>query len=135
MDEKSAIDALFALAQETRLQTFRALVRSEPDGLPAGELSRSLDIPQNTMSAHLAVLTRAGLARARRDGRSIIYRADLGCLREMTLFLLRDCCGGQAELCMPVIEALQPCCSPVGASPAANSADPKDKTENSGAPQ
>src|SRR3546814_1566734 len=59
----------------TRLETFRLLVRHEPEGLAAGDIARSLDVPQNTMSAHLAILARAGLVRSERHSRSIIYRA------------------------------------------------------------
>jgi ArsR family transcriptional regulator, arsenate/arsenite/antimonite-responsive transcriptional repressor len=113
MDLDAATAALAALAQPTRLETFRLLVKHEPDGLPAGEVARQLDIPQNTMSAHLAILTRAGLAMGERHSRSIIYRADLNRLRELTLYLVRDCCGGHAELCAPLIAELSvPCCPP-----------------------
>ncbi|MCB5205302.1 metalloregulator ArsR/SmtB family transcription factor [Neorhizobium sp. T786] len=112
MDNTTAIATLGALAQTTRLETFKLLVRNEPDGVPAGELARLLGVPQNTMSAHLATLSRAGLVRSERQSRSIIYRADLGGLRELTLFLLKDCCGGAAELCAPLIAELQPCCGP-----------------------
>jgi ArsR family transcriptional regulator len=64
------------------------------------------------MSAHLAVLTRAGLLQAERQSRSIVYRADLNRLREMMLFLVNDCCEGRAELCEPLIAGLIPCCLP-----------------------
>ena len=111
MDKDPAINALSALAQSTRLDTFRLLVKHEPDGLPAGEVARLLDVPQNTMSAHLATLARAGLVRFERQSRSIIYRADLDQLRELMLFLVKDCCGGRTELCAPLIAALTPCCS------------------------
>jgi DNA-binding transcriptional ArsR family regulator len=112
MENMVAINALSALAQTTRLETFRTLVRHEPDGVPAGDLARMLDVPQNTMSAHLATLARAGLIKRERQSRSIIYRADLDGLRDLTLFLLKDCCGGSAELCAPLIAELTPCCAP-----------------------
>ncbi len=99
-----------ALAQGTRLDVFRLLVRHEPDGLAAGEVARQLDVPQNTMSAHLAVLGRAGLVHSERRSRSIIYRADLDGLRALMLFLANDCCAGKAELCTPLIAELAPCC-------------------------
>ena len=110
MDNDSAIDALGALAQSTRLDAFRLLVRHEPAGLAAGDVARQLDIPQNTMSSHLAGLARAGLVRAERHSRYIIYRADLDQLKALTLFLVKDCCGGRAELCEPLIAELIPCC-------------------------
>jgi ArsR family transcriptional regulator len=112
MENTTAVTALAALAQTTRLETFRLLVRNEPEGVPAGELARLLDIPQNTMSAHLATLSRAGLVTSERQSRSIIYRANLDNLRDLTLFLLKDCCGGSAELCTPLIAELTPCCAP-----------------------
>ena len=110
MESDLAISALGALAQDTRLDVFRLLVRAEPDGLAAGEVARQLDVPQNTMSAHLAILARAGLVRSERHSRSIIYRADLDGLRALMLFLVRDCCAGSAELCAPLVAELTSCC-------------------------
>lgn len=112
MENEEAIMAFAALAQQTRLDTFRVLVKYEPAGVPAGELARILDVPQNTMSAHLATLSRAGLVKGERQSRSIIYRADLDRFRELTLFMIKDCCGGSFELCAPLIESLIPCCEP-----------------------
>lgn len=112
MDTENAILALAALAQDTRLKTFRVLAKHEPEGVAAGELARMLEVPQNTMSAHLAVLSRAGLITAERQSRSIIYRANLEAFQAVTLFLLQDCCGGRPEVCTPVIESLTPCCPP-----------------------
>lgn len=110
MDEQTILVALSALAQPTRLQTFRLLVAREPDGVPAGELARLIGVPQNTMSAHLATLAQAGLVAGERRSRSIIYRADLARFRETILFLLNDCCGGRPEVCAPLIADLAPCC-------------------------
>lgn len=112
MKSSEAITALSALAQVTRLETFRLLVKHEPVGIPAGELARLLDVPQNTMSAHLAILSRAGLVMGERHSRSIIYRVDLEGFRKLTLFMIQDCCGGSAELCAPLVESLLPCCTP-----------------------
>ena len=115
MDLDTAVLALAALSQPTRLETFRLLVRHEPDGLPAGEIARKIEVPQNTMSAHLAVLTRAGLTTAERHSRSIVYRADLNGLRDLMLYLVKDCCGGNAALCAPLIAELSaPCCPAEG---------------------
>jgi DNA-binding transcriptional ArsR family regulator len=110
MDITAAVAVLSGLAQDTRLATFRLLVRHEPVGIPAGEIAQRLGVPQNTMSAHLATLTRAGLLTSERRGRSIVYRADLDRFRELTVFLVKDCCSGRPELCGPLIEELAPCC-------------------------
>ena len=112
MESEETILALAALAQPTRLEAFRLLVRHEPNGLAAGDIARALAVPQNTMSSHLAVLSRAGLISAERFSRSIVYRAELSHLRSVMLFMLRDCCDGRPEICAPLIEDLAPCCSP-----------------------
>ena len=112
MESDRAIEALAALAQNTRLETFRLLVKQEPEGVPAGELARQMEVPGNTMSAHLAILSRAGLIHGERHSRSIIYRADLARFREVVLFLLKDCCDGRPEVCASLLADLVPCCPP-----------------------
>jgi DNA-binding transcriptional ArsR family regulator len=112
MESVNVILALAALAQSTRLDVFRLLVRHEPKGLAAGDIARALVVPQNTMSSHLAVLSRAGLVSTQRFRRSIVYRADLPNLQAVILFMLRDCCDGRPEICVPVMESLRPCCPP-----------------------
>ena len=112
MESENVVLALAALAQSTRLEVFRLVVKHEPEGLAAGDIARALAVPQNTMSSHLSVLSRAGLVSAQRFGRSIVYRADLACFRTVMLFMLRDCCDGRPEICAPLIEDLTPCCSP-----------------------
>ena len=94
MESKNAIAALAALAQTTRLETFRLPVKAEPDGIPAGELARRMDIPQNTMSAHLATLARAGIVKSERQSRSIIYRADLKVSASLRCFCSRTAAAG-----------------------------------------
>ena len=117
MDENKTINALSALAQPTRLQTFRLLVASEPNGVAAGELARLANVPQNTMSAHLSIMANSGLITSERQSRSIIYRADLETFRALILYLLQDCCGGNATLCAPLIADLTPCCPLPEAAP------------------
>jgi len=112
MESENAILALAALAQSTRLDVFRLLVKHEPEGLAAGEIARALAVPQNTMSSHLSVLSRAGLVSTQLFSRSIVYRADLVRLQAVVLFMLRDCCEGRPEICAPLIENLTPCCAP-----------------------
>jgi arsenate reductase len=93
------IEVLAALAHPTRLAAFRRLVEAGPEGLPAGEIARLLNVPHNTLSGHLADLVLAGLVRSRREGRSVIYSADLDGLARLVTFLAADCCGGRPESC------------------------------------
>ncbi len=101
MENDAAIETLAALAQATRLDVFRLLVRHEPEGMAAGEIARQLGAPHNTLSAHFAILSRAGLIRAERRSRSIIYRADLGAISRLAAYLIEDCCGGRPGACAP----------------------------------
>ena len=116
MDLDSSVAALSALAQPTRLEVFRLLVRNEPGGLAAGEIAKQLDVPHNTMSTHLTILNRAGLVSSERLGRSIVYRVDLGMVRGFFVYLLKDCCDGRPELCEPLLDDLTSCCQPIGAA-------------------
>jgi ArsR family transcriptional regulator len=99
MKTKTVIDALSALAQETRLAIFRALVRAHSPkegegGLAAGDIGVALDVPPATLSFHLKEMSHASLVVSRREGRSIIYKANLATMRGLTDFLLEDCCNG-----------------------------------------
>jgi DNA-binding transcriptional ArsR family regulator len=100
---KQAVGALAALAQDSRLRVFRLLVRCGPEGLPAGVIAERLGIPPPTLSFHLKDLEHAGLATARRNGRSIIYSLRVEGIRALLGFLADDCCKGQPELCLPIL--------------------------------
>lgn len=109
MTPDHAIQALTALAQEHRLAIFRLLVKHGPAGLPAGEISKGVGIGPTSASFHLKELDRAGLIRARRDGRFIRYTLDAGAMRALLAFLTEDCCGGRPELCGVAFEADKVC--------------------------
>ncbi len=104
MDKNQALAAFAALSQETRLDALRLLVAAGPNGLAAGEIAERLAVRQNTMSANLAILDRAGLVASRREGRSVRYAASLESLRDVVGFLMEDCCGGRPELCAPLLD-------------------------------
>ena len=112
MDKNKIVDTLSCLAQRTRLEVFQLLVAAEPDGLAAGEIAQTLGTPHNTLSNHLAILTRAELAWGERRSRSIVYRANLATLTQALTYLLQECCGGRPEICAPLLSGLGPCCTP-----------------------
>ena len=101
METRDAVGALAALAQDTRLAGFRALVAAGPEGLAAGALAEKLDVPPATLSFHLATLAEAGLVTATRNGRSIVYAADFAAMNALLAFLTENCCGGNAAACAP----------------------------------
>src|SRR5437868_10454894 len=98
-DDSTAIESLAALAQPTRLLAFRKLVAVYPDALPAGKIAKLCRVPHNTMSTHLALLTRARLVVVEKQGRAMNYRAHLDGFRALISFLMHDCCKGRPELC------------------------------------
>ena len=106
MDINTALNAFEALSQETRLAVVRLLVRAGPAGMAAGEIATALDCRQNTMSAHLKILHAAMLVNSRREGRSIFYTANYGTVRELIIYLMEDCCGGSADVCVPIAKTL-----------------------------
>jgi DNA-binding transcriptional ArsR family regulator len=96
METTHAVQALAALAQESRLAIFRLLVQAGPSGMAAGAIGEALDLPPATLSFHLAGLTRAGLAQSRQDGRFMIYSANFPNMDALVAFLTENCCGGAA---------------------------------------
>lgn len=105
-----AVDALGALAHETRLSVFRALVKAGPEGMIAGAIAEQQGVPPSTMSHHLATLERAGLVRSERESRLIHYRADYPGMRRLLTFLMQDCCQGAPEMCSDLMAGLH--CEP-----------------------
>lgn len=107
MEFETRVRSLSALAHPGRLALFRRLVRAGSPGLAAGQLAKDLSVHANTLSAQLSILSAAQLINSRRDGRSIIYKANLANLNALVLFLIEDCCDGRDEVCTPILEALQ----------------------------
>jgi ArsR family transcriptional regulator len=93
MEKQDVLSALAALAQETRLDVFRLLVQAGPEGLAAGEIGDALGVPAATLSFHLKELKGAGVARCRREGRSLIYSPDFEAMNGLLAYLTENCCG------------------------------------------
>jgi len=101
MKKTSAVAALWALAQETRLDIYRHLVQAGPDGVAAGDIGSRLGLPAPTLSFHLAQMKHAGLILAERRGRSIRYAANYPVMNRLLAYLTENCCGGDAAACAP----------------------------------
>ncbi|MDM7955741.1 helix-turn-helix transcriptional regulator [Blastomonas sp.] len=101
-----AVDALGALAHETRLAVFRLLVKAGPEGMIAGAIAEHQRVPPSTMSHHLSTLERAGLVQSERESRLIHYRADYPAMRRLLMFLMQDCCQGAPEMCGDLLSGL-----------------------------
>lgn len=104
-----AITVMSALAQPTRLAVFSLLARAGVEGMTAGELAERTGTPANTMSSHLTILSQAGLATSRRAGRNIFYSAVPEAIRQLTVFLIKDCCDGCAAVCDNLEHDLNAC--------------------------
>ncbi len=99
MNEKAAVTALAALAQDARLRVFRALVGAGPEGMTPSALAATLDIPASTLSFHLKELVHADLVSVERDGRNLHYRPALDRMNDLLAYLTAHCC--QAASCTP----------------------------------
>ena len=111
MSHNEAVFALGALAQDTRLMVFRHLVQAGAAGAAAGEIARALSVPHNTLSTHLAQLSRANLLDAQKEGRSVIYRVRQSGAKALLSYLLEDCCqGNRAKCCEALDSTLTNCC-------------------------
>lgn len=92
MNLDQALILFDASSQETRLKTVRLLVPAGPKGLPAGEISKQLDIPHNSLSFHLTHMANADLVSSRKEGRSVYYALNFDLMRTLVGFLIKDCC-------------------------------------------
>jgi DNA-binding transcriptional ArsR family regulator len=106
MELSTTVKGLSALAQEARLSVFRLLMQAGPTGIAAGDIARELGVTPNTLSAQLNVLANAGLVHSHREGRSIIYKADLDGISRLLLYLIEDCCQARPEICMSLAEVV-----------------------------
>ena len=102
MEVKAAVTALSALAHQGRLSAFRTLVQAGREGISAGELARRLEVPPNSLSSNLTILSHAGLIDSRREGRLVIYTAQYESMAAVLEFLMEDCCAGSPEICEAV---------------------------------
>src|SRR5579872_194353 len=109
MEKSDAVAALAALAQDNRLDVFRLLVQAGPDGISAGQVAATLELPPNTLTFHFDRLRMAGLATVRRDGRSMIYAAQFDHMNALLAFLTENCCAGAPADCAPAV------CKPIAA--------------------
>ena len=107
MESFEAIEALGALAHETRLEVFRLLVRQGPEGLAVGQIAGHVTIPPATLSFHLAHLQRAGLLTSRRESRQIIYTADYALMSTLMAFLTENCCQASDQPSNPSVCCLE----------------------------
>ncbi len=101
MKIKNAVEALAALAQESRLSIFRLLVQAGKEGVPAGVIGEQLGIPGATLSFHLKELTHAKLIKSRTEGRYVIYSASFTEMDKLIAYLTENCCAGDAAQCAP----------------------------------
>jgi arsenate reductase len=99
MEMTDAAACFDALGQPTRLGLMRALLAAGPNGLAAGDVADALGVPHSTLSFHLRTLEGVGLIGVTRQGRSLIYAAQMGRLREVVAFLAEACCGGDPARC------------------------------------
>ena len=103
METTQAVQALGALAQETRLAIYRLLVEAGPTGLAAGEIAATVGVAPANLSFHLKELAHAGLVRSKQDGRYVFYSANYAHMNQLIGYLTDHCCerDGGCQPCTP----------------------------------
>lgn len=106
--DKSLATAIFeSLASGVRLDTYRLLVKTGPQGLVAGEIGAALEVPPTNLSFHLKALTHAQLVSVVQEGRYLRYRANFSLMQDLIAYLTAECCAGEpgqcAEICQPPV--------------------------------
>ena len=108
MDNQKAVRLLDALAQETRLATFRLLVQAGDQGLSVGQIAEQLGVPNPTLSFHLKELVHAGLVKTQQQSRFVFCTANFGEMNALLAYLTENCCAGEpceaaaaATACLP----------------------------------
>jgi ArsR family transcriptional regulator, arsenate/arsenite/antimonite-responsive transcriptional repressor len=112
MNETRIVTSLAALAHHHRLRIFRLLVKEGPSGMPAGDIADRVGISPTNTSFHLKELDRAGLIRATRQGRFVLYAIDVDGMRKLLTYLTEECCQGRPELCGSAFIAASNLCRP-----------------------
>jgi DNA-binding transcriptional ArsR family regulator len=131
MSKRDALAALGALAQESRLDVFRLLVRAGERGVAAGAIAGALGLAAPTLSFHLKELRQAGLVRVRRDGRSLVYGPDFAAMRRLLAYLTDQCCQGAPTAPRPPARGRRegdPSCASSSPSTSATSTRPSPTT-------
>jgi DNA-binding transcriptional ArsR family regulator len=107
---------LSALAQPTRLRVFRLLVKAGDEGVRAKDIAEAVDVPPNTLSTHLRILTDAGLVGVRPQVRERYFSVRYDAMQSLLSYLVEDCCQGRAEVCAPFgdLVAKATCREPIG---------------------
>lgn len=101
MEMNNALEAFYALSQETRLNVFKTLIQYGAEGTTPSKIAEHLGVPDNTLSFHLSHLANAGLVSFKREGRSLIYSANCGLIEDLIAYMQENCCALSTSGCCP----------------------------------
>ena len=122
METKKAAHLFEALSSDVRLEIFRLLVKHAPEGLVAGDIAKSLDLPSTNLSFHLKAIVHTGLVGLEKEGRFSRYRANIPLMLEVIAYLTTECCQAHPEQCRDFRAA---CAVPSGVLPRLADAEEK----------
>ncbi|MCD5362671.1 ArsR/SmtB family transcription factor [Chromobacterium aquaticum] len=123
MENKTATQIFESLSSSIRLDIYRLLVRQGLEGMVAGQIAGTLNLPPNNVSFHLKGMSHAGLVSVEQEGRYQRYRANLTLMLELIAYLTEECCAGHPEQC---VDMHADSCCPEAALPPSSKTD----TEN-----
>lgn len=116
MDKQTATTVFESLSSGVRLDVFRLLVKKGLDGMVAGEIASTLDIPPTNLSFHLKAMTHAGMVNVTQEGRYQRYRANLPLMLDLIAYLTEECCSGESQRCGDFsVQSVCPSCAETSA--------------------
>lgn len=87
MRETEALTIISAMAQSTRLKVLILLAGTADAGMASSEIADAVGVPRHLMSAHLAVLSKAGLVTAQKAGRTVTYSLRRDVITSLNVYL------------------------------------------------
>lgn len=105
METNSATKIFESLSSGVRLDAYRLLIKKGANGMVAGEIASTLDIPPTNLSFHLKALTQAGMLSVTQEGRFQRYRANIPLMLDLIAYLTDECCEGHPEQCADLRKA------------------------------
>lgn len=112
MEKESATRIFESLSSGVRLDVYRLLVKRGPEGMVAGEIATTLNVPPTNLSFHLKALTQASLLTVEQEGRFQRYRANIPLMLDLIAYLTEECCAGHPEQCSSLRQA-SACCDAI----------------------
>jgi len=80
------------LGHPIRLKIVKEVIKYGKKGVSVGELQKTLNIPNSTLSHHIAALVSVLIIKQKREGRILRCILELDRIKDIMDFLTKECC-------------------------------------------